>query len=186
LELAKGRNIQLDDHIIGSYAVAVIVNPANPIGSMTKDQVRDLFTGAARNWKDVGGSDSAVHLYIRDPVSGTFLGFRELAMENKAYGSGPTALTNYSQIAEAVSRDPVGIGYIGFDQLAASGVKAVSIQNIAPEAAAVNQNKYPFARVLHLYTNKAGTSAEAADFIKFVQSSAGKQILAQAGFVPAP
>ena len=54
IELAKAQDVQFNDHIIGAYDVAVIVNAASPIGNLTRDQVRDLFTGVVRNWKDVG------------------------------------------------------------------------------------------------------------------------------------
>src|SRR5437016_9942811 len=57
-ELAKARGIELNDHVIGSYSVAVIVNGGNSIGNLTPEQVRDIFTGAVGNWKDVGGPDT--------------------------------------------------------------------------------------------------------------------------------
>src|SRR5262252_2723163 len=85
LRLAQERGIEFNDYIIGSYSVAVIVNAANPVTNLSLTQVRDLFTGAVQNWKEVGGADAPVVLYIRDPISGTYLGFRELAMENKPY-----------------------------------------------------------------------------------------------------
>src|SRR5690349_8519337 len=95
LEVAQFRNVELNDHVIGTYCVAVVVNAANPAGNLTPEQVRDIFTGAILNWKDVGGPDAPIHLYIRDPVSGTHLGFRELAMENKPYVSEQNLYTNY-------------------------------------------------------------------------------------------
>src|ERR1043165_6230959 len=82
-ELARNLGIELNEYIIGAYSVVVVVNAGNPVADLTRAQVRDLFTGAVQNLKDVGGPDAPVHLYIRDPVSGTYLGFQELAMENK-------------------------------------------------------------------------------------------------------
>ena len=86
VDLLKENGVDLRDHIIGAYSVAVVVNAANPVKDLTKDQVRDIFTGAIHNWKEVGGADAPVHLYIRNPVSGTYLGFQEIAMGNKPYG----------------------------------------------------------------------------------------------------
>ena len=91
--------------------VAVVVNAANPVANLTRDQVRDLFTGTVQNWKDVGGPDAPVHLYIRHPISGTYLGFRELAMENKPYALEVKTYTNYTEIVQAVAQDPDGLGY---------------------------------------------------------------------------
>jgi phosphate transport system substrate-binding protein len=186
LELAQTRGLDLDDHVIGAYSVAVIVNGASPVGNLTGEQVRDLFTGKIQNWKDLGGTDAAVHLYIRDPISGTYLGFRELAMENKPYASGTKTFTNYAGIAQAVAQDPNGIGYASFDLANGKGVKGVSIAGVAPTAAAVNEGKYPYARTIRLYTAKGKEAAAALDFIKFVESAHGQQIVAQMGFVPHP
>ncbi len=183
-ELAQARSIELNDYIIGSYSVAVVVNSANPVNNLTKDQVRDLFSGSLQNWKDVGGPDGPIHLCIRDPISGTYLGFKELAMENKPYGAGIKTFTNYLSIVEAVAADPKAIGYSSIQLANRTGVKAVTIDGIAPTTASVNGGKYPYARTLRFYTDKARESQSTADFIMFVQSTQGQQILAEMGFVP--
>jgi phosphate transport system substrate-binding protein len=183
-ELARARNVQCNDYVIGAYSIAVVVNAGNPVGNLTRDQVRDIFTGVIQNWKEVGGPDAPIHLYIRDPISGTHLGFRELAMENKPYAASMKPFTSYEAIAEAVGNDASGIGYSSLELVTKPNVKAVSIGGIAPTVAAVNQGQYPYARVLHLFTDKAKESPVAHDFIQFVQSSDGQQVLNQMGFVP--
>jgi len=111
IELGRARNVHLNDHVIGAYDVALIVNTASTITNLTRDQVRDLFTGTVKNWKDVGGPDAPVSLNIRHPISGTYLGFRELAMENKPYAIEAKTFTNYTGIVQAVAQDPNAIGY---------------------------------------------------------------------------
>jgi phosphate transport system substrate-binding protein len=186
LEVAQYRDVELNDHVIGAYGVAVVINAANPVGNLTKEQVRDIFTGVITNWNAAGGPDAPIHLFIRDPVSGTYLGFKELAMENKSYASEQNLFTNYAAIVEAVAKDANGIGYSGFSLAKNSGVKAVSIGGIEPTTDSVNKGEYPFARVLHLYTNKGKETQAALDFIQFIQSPRGQEVLAQAGFVPRP
>ena len=184
LEVAQFRNVELNDYVIGAYSVAVVVNAANPAGNLTREQVRDIFTGVIQNWKAVGGPDAPIHLYIRDPISGTYIGFKELAMDNKPYASEQNLFTNYAAIVEAVAQDANGIGYSGFNLASHSGAKVVSIEGIEPTVAAVNQGKYPYARVLHLYTNKAKERPAALDFIQFIRSPRGQEVLAQMGYVP--
>jgi phosphate transport system substrate-binding protein len=186
VEEARSRGIEFNDYIIGSYSVAVIVNTASPVGNLTRDQVRDIFTGIVRDWKEVGGPDAPIHLYIRDQISGTHLGFRELAMENKPYGSGLKAFTTYRDIVQAVAHDANGIGYESIDLAKNADVKAVSIGGVAPTVVSVNQGQYPYTRVLHLYTARGKETAAMRDFIQFVQSSRGQQIVDQMGFVPHP
>lgn len=184
LELARSRNVSCNDYTIGSYSVAVIVNPGNSVGNLTRDQVRDVFTGIISNWKEVGGSDGPIHLYIRDPISGTHLGFRELAMENKPYGASMKTFPSYATIVQEVAGDANGIGYCSIELSAKPNVKGVSIGGIAPTAALVNQGQYPYARVLHLFTDKEKEPSAAHDFIQFVQSSTGQKLLDQLGFIP--
>ncbi len=186
VEQAQASGIQLNDYVIGSYSVAVVINSSNPLINLTREQVRDIFTGRIKNWKEVGGADNQIHLYTRDPISGTALGFQELAMENKAYALNAKLLTNYDAIVEAVAKDPIGIGYSSFNASRVPGAKAVTIGGVPANAASVNAGKYPYTRILRFYTNKDAESAPARDFLQFVLSSKGQQVLADAGFVPKP
>ncbi len=186
LEMARNRNVEYIDHVIGAYSVAVVVNAANPIGNLTREQVRDIFTGVIQNWKEVGGADAPIHLSIRDPISGTHLGFRELAMENEPYADTPNLFTNYEAIVQAVAKDANGIGYSSLELANNAGVKPVSIGGIEPNAADVDKGDYPYARVLHLYTSKGHETPEALDFIQFVQSPQGQAVLTRSGFTPHP
>jgi phosphate transport system substrate-binding protein len=186
LQLAKDRDMEFNDHVIGAYCVAVVVNAGSPIGNLTRDQVRDIFTGAVTNWKEVGGPDAPIHLCSRDEISGTHLGFRELAMENKPYALGLKAFTNYLGIIQKVAQDANGIGYASIDLVGKDEVKAVSIEGVAPTIASVNGGQYPYARVLHLYTDTTKETAATRDFVQFVQSKRGQEILTQMGFVPRP
>ncbi|MGA2604749.1 MAG: phosphate ABC transporter substrate-binding protein [Verrucomicrobiia bacterium] len=185
-ELARVRGVELIDYVIGAYGVAVVVNANNPVGNLTTNQIRDIFTGVIQNWKDVGGPDAPIHLYVRDPVSGTYLGFRELAMENKPYGHPQMLFTTYAAILQAVGEDPSGIGYSNVGLVKSSGVKPVSVGGVEPSADTVNKHKYPYARTLHLYTTKGQEARATRDFIQFVESGRGQEIMQQAGFVPHP
>jgi len=186
LEMARIHGLEFKDYIIDSYSVAVIVHASGPIGNLTPEQVRDIFTGAVQNWKAVGGPDAPIHLYIRDQFSGTYLGFQELAMENKPYALGLKTFTNYAEIVQAISQDTNGIGYASIDLANRAGVKAVAVGGVVPTAVAVNNSQYPYAWVLRSYTSKANEAPAARDFIQFVQSTRGQEILAQMGFVPRP
>jgi phosphate transport system substrate-binding protein len=184
--MGKANNVDFSEYPIGSYNVSVIVNSGNAVADLTKDQVRDIFIGAVQNWKDVGGPDAPIHLYIRDPVSGTYLGFRELAMENKPYALGVKGFTDYAGIVQAVGQDANGIGYSSIIFTSQSSVKAVSIGGVAPTLTTMKQGQYPYVRILRLYTDKAKEPALAHDFIQFVESAPGQQILTDMGYIPRP
>jgi phosphate transport system substrate-binding protein len=185
-EIAQLRNVQFKEYILGSYTVSILVNAGNPVSNLSSNQVQGLFTGKIQNWKEVGGPDAPVHLYLRDPVSGTYLGFKELAMGYQDYGNQHVQLlTNYLGIADALAKDPNGIGYAGLDQLQHAGTKMVSIDGVAPSAETVNGKKYPYARTLRFYTDSAKESAATKDFINYVLGD-GQKIMVQMGYAPKP
>ncbi len=184
LQMARSRDIKLHDYVVGSYSVAVVANAGNPVGNLTADQVRDIFTGAVKNWNEVGGPDTPIHLYVRDPISGTYIGFQELAMEKKPYADGLKTFTNYADIVQAVVQDASGIGYSSVELTTNAGVKAVSVGGVTPSIESVRQGRYPYARVVRLYTDMEKRPFAAREFIHFVQSPRGQQILDEMGFVP--
>jgi phosphate transport system substrate-binding protein len=186
ITMGQQRGIELNDHVIGSYSVAVVVNGGNPVSNLTLDQVRDIFTGVITNWQEVGGADAPIQLYIRDPISGTYLGFQELAMGNKPYSLAVKTATSYDAIAAAVAKDPNAIGYTSVELPKGTSVKAISIADIAPTPEAVEKGTYPYFRLLRLYTDKDKESQAARDFIAFVQSPQGQQIVTKMEFVPKP
>jgi phosphate transport system substrate-binding protein len=183
LELAKERSIEFNDYTLGYYSVAVVINGRNPVQDLSPDQVRDIFTGVLQNWNEVGGPDAPIQLYVRDPVSGTHLGFQELAMDRKPYALGIKTCMNNAEIVQSVARDPNGIGYTGIDLPKNAGARAVSIAGVAPTADAINKGEYPYSRVLRFYTDKSREKPAVREFIRFAQSTRGQAILDQMGFV---
>ena len=186
LEIAQIRNFQFKEYILGSYVVSILVNTSNPVSNLTSNQVQALFTGQVHSWKEVGGPDAHVHLYGRDPVSGTHLGFKELAMANLDYGTNILFFTNYPAIAAAVAQDPDGIGYTGLNVVTPAGTKLISINGIVPSAVTVNTKKYPYDRILRFYTAALKEPARASDFVNFTLSPRGQEILMQMGYAPKP
>lgn len=186
LDLANDVKLEMNDYPIASYTVAIVVNANNPVANLTKDQVREIFTGKIKNWKEVGGADADIHLLIRDPISGTYLGFKEIAMNNENYATHPKPLTNYTALVNAIAAEPNAIGYCGLSQAKAAGVKAVTVDGVEASAAMVNSGKYAYARLVRFYTNKARESQATKDFIQFVLSPRGQEIIQQIGFATKP
>jgi phosphate transport system substrate-binding protein len=184
--LSKDREFQFNDYIIGSYSVAVVVNARNPVSQLTRDQVRDIFSGAIQNWKDVGGADAPIKLCIRDQISGTHLGFQELAMDRKPYAVAVKTFTDYDKMVQTVAQDADSIGYSSIELASSPGINGVIVDGASPTLESVKAGKYPYYRVLRFYSGKSKESAAALEFAKFVQSPAGQKILMDVGFVPHP
>ena len=74
---------QLREAVIAYDALAVIVNPDNPVSHLTRAQLEAIFRGKITNWKEVGGDDAQIIIVSRDTNSGTYETFNELVLHKK-------------------------------------------------------------------------------------------------------
>jgi phosphate transport system substrate-binding protein len=167
--------------VVARDGVAVYVNAANPVASLTVDQLRGIYLGDITNWKEVGGKDAPIVLYSRENSSGTYVFVKEHVLKNGDYAVQAQTLPGTAAVVNAVSKEKNGIGYGGGAY--AKGVKEVKIEGIAPTKEAVLAGKYPLSRPLFMYTRGA-PKGEIKDFIDFCLSAAGKKIVSDVGYVP--
>lgn len=184
LRILKSRSQKVENHTIGYYGIAVVVAANHPVKSLNDQHVEKIFTGEITNWKDVGGPDKAITVYIPDPEAGTYLGFQELAMARKPYRQDVTEKSNYHELGAAVAADPSGIGYVSLGVMHELGLQGLLINGMHPSTLAVVEGLYPYARMVRLFTIAGQTSPEARAFIRFAQSRQGQAIVEQSGFVP--
>lgn len=185
---AQAKGVNMKPTVVAYDGIGIVVNANNPIKSLTKRQIEQIFTGAVTDWSAVGGGSGKISVYTRNTASGTYQDFKELAMNKKDYAPASQKLAGNEQIAAEVGKNSNGIGYVGLAYLKAPGVKIVPIdlggKLSTPTKASVQSKEYPYARPTFFYTN--GTpSGLAADFIAFLFSPAGHKIIDQVGFVPA-
>ena len=169
--------------IVAWDGTAVIVNAANPVATLTKRQVEQIFAGDITDWSAVGGSAGRISVYTRNTSSGTYSDFKALAMKNRDYASSSQKMAGNEQIVAEVAKNPSGIGYVSMAYINEPGVKAAPIDGVLPNKETVLAKKYPYSRPTFYYTNGEPVG-EAAKFIEFTLSDAGQQIVAKVGFVP--
>lgn len=161
--------------------VGVVVNPKNPVQSITTAQLKKIFAGTITNWKQLGGSDKGINLYTRDEASGT----REVFWK-KALGKGditPTAnvVPSNGAMKTSVANDPFGIGFVSVGHIDAT-VAPVALDGIPPTLDTVRQGTYKVAR--GLYSNTKGSPTGLTQkFIDYLFSPEGQQIAVSKGFI---
>jgi len=180
---AKAKGVNFKETTVAYDGIAVIVNAANPVKSLTKKQVEQIFTGDSADWSAVGGSGGKISIYTRNTSSGTYSEFKELAMKKRDYAPESQKMAGNEQIAQEVSNNPNGVGYVGLAYTKATGIKVVAIDGDLPSKESVLAKKYPYARPTFYYTNGEPTGL-AKDFVDFTISDAGQKIVEQVGFVP--
>lgn len=178
---AKGRNMK--PTIVAYDGIAVIINGGNPIKTLTKKQVEQIFTGEVSDWSAVGGTGGKISIYTRNTSSGTYSEFKELAMKKRDYAGSSQKMAGNEQIAAEVSKNANGIGYVGMAYTKASGLKVVSIEGMTPSVKSVQDHSYPYWRPTFYYTN-GEPGGLAKQFVDFTVSPAGQKIVGQIGFVP--
>ena len=178
---AKARNMK--PTIVAYDGIAVIVNAKNPVKSLTKKQVEQIFAGDVTDWSAVGGSGGKISIYTRNTSSGTYSDFKELAMKKRDYAGSSQKMAGNEQIAAEVGRNPNGVGYVGMAYTKASGLKVVPIDGVTPSVKTVQDHSYSYWRPTFYYTN-GEPGGLAKQFLDFTVSSPGQKIVAQVGFVP--
>lgn len=180
---ASGKGVNMKPTIVAYDGIAVIVNSSNPIKSLTKKQVEQVFTGDVTDWSAVGGRPGPISVYTRNTSSGTYSEFKELAMKKRDYAPSGQKMAGNEQIASEVGKNSNGVGYVGLAYTKAGGIKVVSIDGQLPSVKSVQAKTYPYARPTFYYTN-GEPSGVAKEFLDFTIGPAGQKIVLQVGFVP--
>ena len=183
MSAAQAKGISMKPTIVAYDGIAVVLNANNPVTTLTKRQVEQIFAGDITDWSAVGGTPGAISIYTRNTSSGTYSDFKDLAMKKRDYAGSSQKMAGNEQIVAEVAKNPSGIGYCGLAYMNEPGVKVASIEGAVPSKASVLAKKYPYARPTFYYTNGEPTG-EAAKFVDFTLSDAGQKIVSQIGFVP--
>jgi phosphate transport system substrate-binding protein len=196
IEEAKKNGNDPVEFVVARDAIAVIVNPENPINQLTKQQISDIYSGKFTNWSQLGGEDRPIVRVSRETNSGTHVYFLEQVLrlgekDNKTMFATDTLLLPSSQgITSEVSLNPNAIGYDGLGYVTPD-VKVIAVADssqspyVLPSAETVNQGKYPIARDLYMYTDGQPNSL-IQQYLDWIKSAAGQEIVLQNGFVPIP
>ena len=196
IDNALSNGIEPIEFIVARDAIAVIVNPNNPIDHLTLQQLSDIYSGKINNWKEIGGEDRPIVRLSRETNSGTHVHFLEQVLrlgskEDKTLFSTDTLLLPSSEVIGAEIRsNPNAIGYDGLGYVTPDmkviGVSASPEENVEfiyPSAETVNDGTYPIARDLYMYT--AGQPKGYINkYLEWLHSPEAQQIVTQLGFVP--
>jgi phosphate transport system substrate-binding protein len=194
IEQIKSKGVDPIEFIVARDAIAVVINPNNPVNELTLQQVSDIYSGKYTNWSEVGGEDRPIVRLSRETNSGTHVYFLEQVVrlgdkENKTLFSPDTLLLPSSEGITAEVRDnPNAIGYDGLGYVT-DEVKVVAIaadpggEYVYPSAESVNNQTYPIARDLYMYSAGIPSPIEKA-YLEWIMSPPAQEIVTQLGFVP--
>jgi len=174
---------QLDQIVIARDALAVIVNPDNPITGLSTAQIQGIFGGRIRSWDAVGGPALPITVVGREAGSGTFSAFEELVMKGKPTATLALRQGSNGAIRQIVAQDPNAIGYISLG-IVDSTVKALAINAVVPSVEHVEAGTYTLVRpFLFVWRKGQPLSPLGQAFVDYVMGAAGQSELLKAGLV---
>ena len=185
-------------------ALAVFVNKDNPIAGLTLEQVDGVFSATQKcggrnmtRWGQLGltgdWDKKPIQLYGRNSVSGTYGYFKEHALCKGDFKTGVNEQPGSASVVQSVATSINGIGYSGIGYKT-SGVRTVPLKGDDGQFYDANEKnalsgKYPLARVLYIYVNRAPNKPLPpmdAEFFKMVLSKRGQSVVEKDGYVPLP
>lgn len=191
---AEANGVTPVEYVIARDAIAVIVNPDNPVNELTLEQISAIYSGEINNWSEVGGDDRPIVRLSRETNSGTHVYFLEEVLrlgdsDSELLFSTDTLLLPSSEgVILEVSQNPNAIGYDGLGYVT-DEVKVIGIASsygedyIYPSVETVNSGDYAIARNLYMYTNGEPTGA-LAEYLDWILSGEAQEIVRSLGFVP--
>lgn len=166
VDRAQREGIEFAKNVIAYDAIVPFVHPGNPISDLSVVQLREIYTGAVTNWKDVGGNDSEIILTSRNLGSGTYEGWKLLVIGSDAIL--PQNVMGMDSIPERVfvSQSVDGIGYCAMNYIDDS-VKALCVEGIPATPTTVADGSFPLRRDLILYT-RTDAPPHITEFIEYI------------------
>lgn len=189
------KGIKYDEFKVAQDGVTITVNKENDfVDELTKEQLREIYSGKAKTWKDVNSKwpDKEIKAFSPDQSHGTYDFFSEEIMDKKDIKAEKNADTN--TIVQSVEKNKDSIGYFGYnfykqnkDKLKEVKIKDENGQLTEPTKKTIQDGSYALSRPLYIYTNekKLKDNEGFQDFMKFVMKDKGKSA-EEAGFVALP
>jgi phosphate transport system substrate-binding protein len=175
----NGKNVK--SRLIGSVSLAIVINKANPVNSLTIDQIKSVFSGVINDWKDLGGQAGKIRVLTQPvPETGAGVAFAKQVLDGGKYASDHQDVRSLSSLARICGKDVNAIGYIPtstvfFKDSAKKGMKIVALREkkegppLFPKYGATKKAFYPIQMPFYLYWDSGAKSKKCLEnFAKYI------------------
>ncbi len=180
---AEYKDKGLVDHKVVVEPFVFIVDKANKVDNLTKDQVIGILTGKIKNWKDVGGKDQKITLIHRAKSSGSRATISDVVLKGQEFTDDAVIQDSNGAVRAAIASTPSAIGYVDAPY-ADDSVKILKFDGVEYSAQNIIDGKYPIYGYGHMYTKGEPTGALKA-FIDYILSDEFQNTqVEKLGFIP--
>jgi len=163
--------------------IVPVVHPSNTIVNLTVQQLKGIYKGEIKNWKELGGPDKKIVVISRDTSSGTYEVWEDKVMNKEKVTPAALMQASNGAIVQAVSSNPNAIGYIGIGYVDSS-LKTLMVDKVKASAETALNGTFPIHRALYMFTS-GWPKGDTLNFINFMLNpQKGQKYLKEEGFVP--
>ncbi len=164
-------------------SIVPVVHPSNSVSNLSLDQMKKIYKGEIENWSEVGGPNKQITVISRDTSSGTYEVWEEKVMEGERVYPGALLQASNGAVAQAVSKNPNAIGYVGIGYLN-DDLKDVSVNGVEGTKATTLSGEFPISRTLFMFTD-GWPKGDTKKFINYVMNpKKGQKYVGESGYVP--
>lgn len=184
----KPEEADLQATTIAIDGIALIVNRANPVRSLSDDQIRAVYTGAISNWRQLGGADAPITVVTKAEGRSTLELFLEHFRLDSRQIKASVVIGDNQQGLLTVAADPHALGYVSIGTAsqeadAGTAIRLLPLAGIAPSLENVRSGRYPLSRPLNLVIQPPA-AAGVAPFLAFARSPEVHVLVEAQFFVP--
>jgi phosphate transport system substrate-binding protein len=184
LATAKKTNMKVKEIPIARDMIVPIVHPENPITNLSMNQLKAIYDGSIKNWKELDGkTDMKIVVVTRESSSGTYEFWHDDVMKKTDIRNDALQQASNGAVVSTVANNKKSIGYIGLGYLNKS-VKGLKVNDIIPNVQNAKTKKYPITRLLYMYVNLNNYSMNAKKFVDFLLGKQGQDLVKAAGYLP--
>lgn len=192
LKTAEEKGVELVLEPVCYDAFVFITHKDNPVESLTVQQIKDIYSGKIKNWKDVGGKNEKIRAFQREPNSGSQTAMERLVMDgtNMIDPIEIVVVEGMGQLVEAVAEyenETASIGYTYryyIDNLYKNDeIKTIAIEGIAPTDENIRSGAYPYTTNYYGVIRKEDENNVGGKFLRWMLSNEGQKCISQAGYI---
>ncbi|MBC3805184.1 phosphate ABC transporter substrate-binding protein PstS family protein [Acetobacterium fimetarium] len=179
-DLKAEEKVNLTELVFAYDGIAMIVNPANTVTDLTKNQLAKIYTGEYTNWSEVGGVDAPIVVVSREDGSGTRTATEELVGFTEKLKGSATIKEGNGNVQTTVAGNPNAIGYVSLTFVNKS-VKTIRVDGVAATVENVRSKTYALSRPFIVVYDKNKIDNATLSFLDFLMGPDGQDIVTEEG-----